>query len=99
MVIYPNSKAAETTATPTPKQSLNSSVGVDRELLLSISQDLTNHAQSLAASIEARQETPMAETSAESQENTQQLLDWVADLYSIGSDIQAYLNPEVADNT
>lgn len=98
MVIYPN-KAPETTATPTPKQSLNSSVGVDRELLLSISQDLTNHAQSLAASIEARLETPMAETSAESQENTQQLLDWVADLYSIGSDIQAYLNPEVADNT
>jgi hypothetical protein len=41
----------------------------------------------------------MAETSAESQENTQQLLDWVADLYSIGADIQAYLNPEVADNT
>ena len=99
MVIYPNSKAAETAATPTPKQSLNSSVGVDRELLLSISQDLTNHAQSLAATIEARLETPMAETSAESQENTQQLLDWVADLYSIGADIQAYLNPEVADNT
>jgi len=98
MVIYP-SKAPETTATPTPKQNLNSSVGVDRELLLSISQDLTNHAQSLAASIEARLETPMAETSAESQENTQQLLDWVADLYSIGADIQAYLNPEVADNT
>lgn len=99
MVIYPNSKAAETTPTPTPKQSLNSSVGVDRELLLSISQDLTNHAQSLAASIEARLETPMAETSAESQENTQQLLDWVADLYAIGADIQAYLNPEVGDNT
>lgn len=98
MVIYPN-KAPETTATSTPKQSLNSSVGVDRELLLSISQDLTNHAQSLAASIEARLETPMAETSAESQENTQQLLDWVADLYAIGADIQAYLNPEVADNT
>ncbi len=98
MVIYP-SKAPETTATPTPKQNLNSSVGVDRELLLSISQDLTNHAQSLAASIEARLETPMAETSAESQENTQQLLDWVADLYAIGADIQAYLNPEVADNS
>jgi len=98
MVIYP-SKAPETTTTPTPKQSLNSSVGVDRELLLSISQDLTNHAQSLAASIEARLETPMAETSAESQENTQQLLDWVADLYAIGADIQAYLNPEVADNS
>lgn len=98
MVIYP-SKARETTAITTPKQSLNSSVGVDRELLLSISQDLTNHAQSLAASIEARLETPMAETSAESQENTQQLLDWVADLYSIGADIQAYLNPEVADNS
>lgn len=98
MVIYP-SKATETTATPTPKQNLNSSVGVDRELLLSISQDLTNHAQSLAASIEARLETPMAETSPESQENTQQLLDWVADLYAIGADIQAYLNPEVVDNT
>lgn len=97
MVIYP-SKTPEAT-TPTPKQSLNSSVGVDRELLLSISQDLTNHAQSLAASIEARLETPMAETSAESQENTQQLLDWVADLYAIGADIQVYLNPEVADNT
>lgn len=99
MVIYPNSKAANTAATRTSKQSLNSSVGVDRELLLSISQDLTNHAQSLAASIEARLETPMAETSAESQENTQQLLDWVADLYAIGADIQAYLNPEVGDNT
>lgn len=98
MVIYP-SKVPETTATPTPKRSLNSSVGVDRELLLSISQDLTNHAQSLAASIEARLETPMSETSAESQENTQQLLDWVADLYAIGADIQAYLNPEVADNS
>lgn len=99
MVIYPNSKTAETTPTQTPKQSLNSSVGVDRELLLSISQDLTNHAQSLAASIEARLETPMAETSAESQENTQQLLDWVADLYAIGADIQTYLNPEVGDDT
>jgi hypothetical protein len=77
---------------------LNSSIGVDRELLLAISQDLTNHAQSLAASIEARLETPMAETSAESQENTQQLLDWVADLYALGADIQTYLNPEVVDN-
>lgn len=96
MVICPKNP---TKTTLTPKTSLNSSVGVDRELLLSISQDLTNHAQSLAASVEARLETPVSETSAESQENTQQLLDWIADLYAIGADIQAYLNPEVGDNT
>ncbi len=101
MVICPKNQAKESKpeATQTPKTKLNSSVGVDRELLLSISQDLTNHAQSLAASIEARLETPMAETTAESQENTQQLLDWVADLYAIGADIQAYLNPEVDTTT
>lgn len=98
MVKSPKNSSKRTIKTRTPKQSLNSSVGVDRELLLSISQDLTNHAQSLAASIEARLETPMAETSSESQENTQQLLDWVADLYSIGADIQAYLNPEIDDS-
>lgn len=83
---------------PTPRTAstkLNSSVGVDRELLLSISQTLTEQAQSLAASIEARLDTPVAETSGESQENTMKLLDWVADLYSIGADINAYLNPEV----
>ena len=86
----------ETAAPAAPKSTnLNSSVGVDRELLLQIAQDLTDHAQSLAASVEARLETPLNETSGESQENTQQLLDWVADLYAIGADINAYLNPEV----
>lgn len=75
--------------------SLNSSVGVDRELLLNISQTVTEAAQNLAASVEARLETPLNETSAESQDNTKQLLDWIADLYSIGADINAYLNPEV----
>lgn len=74
---------------------LNSSVGVDRELLLSIAQDLTQQAQGLAASVEARLETPLSETTGESQENTMQLLDWVADLYSIAADINTYLNPEV----
>lgn len=74
---------------------LNSSVGVDRELLLSIAQDLTQQAQELAASVEARLETPLSETTGESQENTMQLLDWVADLYSIAADINTYLNPEV----
>lgn len=86
----------ETAEPAAPKSTnLNSSVGVDRELLLQIAQDLTDHAQSLAASVEARLETPLNETSGESQENTQQLLDWVADLYAIGADINAYLNPEV----
>lgn len=82
----------KTTSNPTK---LNSSVGVDRELLLTIAQDLTQQAQSLAASIEGRLESPLAETTGESQENTKQLIDWVADLYSIASDINAYLNPEV----
>ena len=74
---------------------LNSSVGVDRELLLTISQNLIDQAQQLAASVESRLETPLNETSGESQDNTKQLLDWVADLYAIGADINAYLNPEV----
>lgn len=95
MVVYqkPQDKAASQTVQATTK--LNSSVGVDRELLLTIAQTLTEQAQSLAASIEARLETPLNETSGESQDNTKQLLDWVADLYSIGADINAYLNPEV----
>lgn len=93
MVRY-QSNQRKSTEIPTPTK-LNSSVGVDRELLLSIAQDLNDHAQNLAASVEARLETPLAETSGESQENTQQLLDWVADLYSIAADINAYLNPEV----
>ena len=97
MVICQNKKSPLETAEPAAPKStnLNSSVGVDRELLLQIAQDLTDHAQSLAASVEARLETPLNETSGESQENTQQLLDWVADLYAIGADINAYLNPEV----
>lgn len=97
MVICQNKKSSSETAAPAAPKStnLNSSVGVDRELLLQIAQDLTDHAQSLAASVEARLETPLNETSGESQENTQQLLDWVADLYAIGADINAYLNPEV----
>lgn len=97
MVICQNKKSSLETAEPAAPKStnLNSSVGVDRELLLQIAQDLTDHAQSLAASVEARLETPLNETSGESQENTQQLLDWVADLYAIGADINAYLNPEV----
>lgn len=74
---------------------LNSSVGMDRELLLTISQNLIDQAQQLAASVESRLETPLNETSGESQDNTKQLLDWVADLYAIGADINAYLNPEV----
>lgn len=85
----------QTAPTRTANVKLNSSVGVDRELLLAIAQDLTSQAQSLATSIEARLDTPLSETTAESQENTKQLLDWVADLYSIASDINAYLNPEV----
>lgn len=91
MVVCPNKKTQTTPATT----KLNSSVGVDRELLLNIAQTLTEQAQNLAASIEARLETPLNETSGESQDNTKQLLDWVADLYSIGADINAYLNPEV----
>lgn len=87
-------KKAQKQAAPASTK-LNSSIGVDRELLLTIAQDLTDHAQSLAASVESRLETPLTETSGESQENTQQLLDWVADLYTIGADINAYLNPEV----
>lgn len=95
MVVYqkPQPKAAPQTTQQTTN--LNSSVGVDRELLLNIAQTLTEQSQSLAASIEARLETPLNETSGESQDNTKQLLDWVADLYSIGADINAYLNPEV----
>lgn len=77
------------------KANLNSAVGVDRELLLNIAQTLTDQAQQLATSVESRLSTPLSETTGESQENTKQLLDWVADLYSIGSDINAYLNPEV----
>lgn len=91
MVIYPK-KDKQVTPTST---NLNSSVGVDRELLLTISQNLIDQAQQLASSVEARLETPVNETSGESQDNTKQLLDWVADLYAIGSDINAYLNPEV----
>ena len=87
-------QAPKTKTTP-QATSLNSSVGVDRELLLNISQTVTEAAQNLAASVEARLETPLNETSAESQDNTKQLLDWIADLYSIGADINAYLNPEV----
>lgn len=83
------------TSKKNPATKLNSSVGVDRELLLSIAQDLTQQAQELAASVEARLETPLSETTGESQENTMQLLDWVADLYSIAADINTYLNPEV----
>lgn len=96
MVICPKTtqKPAQPQTTPA-STNLNCSIGVDRELLLTIAQDLNNHAQSLAASIESRLETPLSETSGESQENTQQLLDWVADLYTIGADINAYLNPEV----
>lgn len=92
-------RCSKTPTIPTSKKSpatkLNSSVGVDRELLLSIAQDLTQQAQELAASVEARLETPLSETTGESQENTMQLLDWVADLYSIAADINTYLNPEV----
>lgn len=92
-------RCPKTPATPASKKNsatkLNSSVGVDRELLLSIAQDLTQQAQGLAASVEARLETPLSETTGESQENTMQLLDWVADLYSIAADINTYLNPEV----
>ena len=96
MVICPkNSQKTTEQPTPAATTNLNCSIGVDRELLLAIAQDLNNHAQSLAASIESRLETPLSETSGESQENTQQLLDWVADLYTIGADINAYLNPEV----
>lgn len=98
MVICPKNSqktAAQPAATAPTPTNLNCSIGVDRELLLAIAQDLNNHAQSLAASIESRLETPLSETSGESQENTQQLLDWVADLYTIGADINAYLNPEV----
>lgn len=97
MVTYNNRtrRTAEVAPVIRTKQKLNCAAGVDRELLLTIAQDLTDHAQSLAASVEARLDIPMNETSAESQENTQQLLDWIADLYSIGSDINAYLNPEV----
>lgn len=91
MVIYPK-KDKQVAPTST---NLNSSVGVDRELLLTISQNLIDQAQQLAASVESRLETPVNETSGESQDNTKQLLDWVADLYAIGSDINAYLNPEV----
>lgn len=92
-------RCPKTPTIPTSKKNsatkLNSSVGVDRELLLSIAQDLTQQAQELAASVEARLETPLSETTGESQENTMQLLDWVADLYSIAADINTYLNPEV----
>lgn len=91
MVIYPK-KDKQVAPTSTNQ---NSSVGVDRELLLTISQNLIDQAQQLAASVETRLETPVNETSGESQDNTKQLLDWVADLYAIGSDINAYLNPEV----
>lgn len=92
-------KAQASKASPAPTNTastkLNSSIGVDRELLLTIAQNLTDQAQQLAASVEARLETPLNETSGESQDNTKQLLDWVADLYAIGADINAYLNPEV----
>ena len=92
-------RCSKTPTIPTSKKNpatkLNSSVGVDRELLLSIAQDLTQQAHELAASVEARLETPLSETTGESQENTMQLLDWVADLYSIAADINTYLNPEV----
>lgn len=93
MVRY-NPKVKTAQATPASTK-LNSSVGVDRELLLTISQNLIDQAQQLAASVESRLETPLNETSGESQDNTKQLLDWVADLYAIGADINAYLNPEV----
>lgn len=93
MVRYNNPKTQKSKLTASTK--LNSSTGVDRELLLTISQNLTDQAQQLAASVEARLETPLNETSGESQDNTKQLLDWVADLYAIGADINAYLNPEV----
>lgn len=93
MVRY-NPKVKTSQATPTSTK-LNSSIGVDRELLLTISQNLIDQAQQLAASVESRLETPLNETSGESQDNTKQLLDWVADLYAIGADINAYLNPEV----
>lgn len=93
MVRYNNPKTQK--SKPTASTKLNSSTGVDRELLLTISQNLTDQAQQLAASVEARLETPLNETSGESQDNTKQLLDWVADLYAIGADINAYLNPEV----
>lgn len=99
MVFCPNKTSTNPSAQqPAPQQAptkLNCAIGVDRELLLTIAQDLTDHAQSLAASVQARLETPLNETSEESQDNTQQLLDWVADLYAIGSEINTYLNPEV----
>lgn len=94
MVRY-NTKTQTSAVKTTDFIKLNSSMGVDRELLLTISQNLTDQAQQLAASVEARLETPLSETSGESQDNTKQLLDWVADLYAIGADINAYLNPEV----
>lgn len=91
MVICKKKSVTQTQQTST---NLNCSIGVDRELLLTIAQNLTDQAQQLAASVESRLETPLNETSSESQDNTKQLLDWVADLYAIGADINAYLNPE-----
>lgn len=103
MVVYkPNTNQAAPTkgttlSTKTASTNLNSSVNVDRELLLQISQNLNDEAQQLAASVEARLETPLNDTTGESQDNTKQLLDWVADLYAIAADINAYLNPEVEE--
>lgn len=99
MVVY-NPKTKEMTPEqpqPAASTNLNSSVGVDRELLLQIAQSLNDQAQQLASSVEARLETPLNDTTGESQDNTKQLLDWVADLYSIGADINSYLNPEVEE--
>lgn len=80
----------------TSRRKLNSaaSSSADRSTLLSVAEILTEQAQLLAASAEARLDLPLEETSTESQANTKMLLDWVADIYSIASDINAYLNPE-----
>lgn len=77
-------------------RSLNSAVnaGGDREVLEQVQAVLKEQAKFLAESLEGRLEMPIEETSAESQKNTKMLLDWTADIYSIASDINQYLNPE-----
>lgn len=89
-------RATAQTSKKLQKTHLNSAAGgsVDRSTLLEVASVLTEQAQKLASSAEARLDLPLEETSAESQTNTKMLLDWVADIYSIASDINAYLNPE-----
>lgn len=95
-MITKRATAKVSTSIPKTKRKLNSAAGssVDRATLLEVADLLTGQAQRLAASAEARLDMPLEETSAESQANTKMLLDWVADIYSIASDINAYLNPE-----